>query len=160
LQALSPRPEQIMSSDDQKAFDRLRRRQQMNKQRAQKLGDKTKQMGADLPGDTSAELGKKLGTAVDEMGKADDRMKGRDPSGARESAKAAAEALAKARDRARSAARQAQQSSVSDEPIRIPGADEYKAPERFRDEVLEGFRNGRTPGFEDMQKRYQEDILK
>jgi hypothetical protein len=160
LQALSPRPDQIMSSDDQKAFDRLRRRQQMNKQRAQKLGDKTKQMGADLPGDTSAELGKKLGTAIDEMGKADDRMKSRDPSGARESAKAAAEALAKARDRARSAARQAQQSSVSDEPIRIPGADEYKAPERYREEVLEGFGKGRTPGFEDMQKRYQEDILK
>ena len=160
LQALSPRPDQIMSSDDEKAFDRLRRRQAMTKQRAQKLGDKTRQMGADLPGDASQELTKKLGTAIDEMGKADERMKGRDPSGARESAKAAADALAKARDRARSAARQAQQSSVSDEPIRIPGADEYKAPERYREEVMEGFKNAPPAGFEEQSKRYQQEILK
>jgi hypothetical protein len=160
LQALSPRPDQIMSGDDQRALDRLRRRQQMNEQRAKRLGDKTKQMGSDLPGDTSQELAKKLGTAVDEMGKADDRMKQRDPSGARESAKAAAEALSKARDRARSAARQAQQSSVDDEPIRIPGADEYKAPERFREEVLDGMRAGKTSGFEDMQERYKEEIMR
>jgi len=160
LQALSPRPDQIMSADDQKALERLRRRQVMNEQRAKRLGDKTRQMGADLPGDASAELAKKLGTAVDEMGKADGRMKERDPSGARESAKAAAEALAKARDRARSAARQAQQSSVSDEPIRIPGADEYKAPERFREEVLDGMRKGKTSGFEDMQERYKEEIMR
>jgi hypothetical protein len=160
LQALSPKPEQIMSADDQRALDRLRRRQQMNEQRAKRLGDKTKQMGSDLPGDAAAELGKKLGTAVDEMGKADERMKGRDPSGARESAKAAAEALEKARDRARSAARQAQQSSVDDEPIRIPGADEYKAPERFREDVLDGMRAGKTQGFEDMQERYKEEIMR
>jgi hypothetical protein len=160
LQALSPRPDQIMSPDDQRALDRLRRRQQMNEQRAKRLGDKTKQMGSDLPGDAAAELGKKLGTAVDEMGKADDRMKGRDPSGARESAKAAAEALEKARDRARSAARQAQQSSVDDEPIRIPGADEYKAPERYREDVLDGMRAGKTQGFEDMQERYKEEIMR
>jgi hypothetical protein len=160
LEALSPRPDQIMSADDQKAMDRLRRRLQMNSQRAKKLGDRTKQMGGDLPGDAASELTKKLGTALDEMGKADDRMKGRDPSGARESAKAAAEALAKARDQARSAARQAQQSSVSDEPIRIPGADEYKAPERYREDVIEGFRHKATPGYEDQTNRYQQEILK
>lgn len=160
LEALSPKPDQIMSADDQKAMDRLRRRQQMNSQRAKKLGDRTKQMGGDLPGDAASELTKKLGTALDEMGKADDRMKGRDPSGARESAKAAAEALAKARDRARSAARQAQQSSVSDEPIRIPGADEYKAPERYREDVIEGFKHKATPGYEDQTNRYQQEILK
>jgi len=149
-----------MSGDDQKALDRLRRRQQMNEQRAKRLGDRTKQLGGELPGDTAGELGKKLGSAMDHMGKADDRMKGRDPSGARESAKAAAEALAKARDRARSAARQAQQSSVSDEPIRIPGADEYKAPERYREEVLDGMRKGKTSGYEDQQDRYKEQILR
>ncbi len=160
LEALSPRPDQIMNADDQRAMDRLRRRQQMTEQRAKKLADRTKQMGGDLPGDAAAELTKKLGTAVDEMGKADDRMKGRDPSGARESAKAAAEALAKARDRARSAARQAQQSSVSDEPIRIPGADEYKTPERYREEVLDGMRKGKTSGYEEQQDRYKEQILR
>jgi hypothetical protein len=160
LSALSPKPEQIMSGDDLKALERLRRRQQMNKQRTQRLGDRTKQMGPDLPGDAASELGKKLGGAADQMGKADDRMKGKDPSGARESARSAADALAKARDRARSAARQAQEGAVSDEPVRIPGADEYRAPERFREEVLEAMKKKPPQGYEDMSEQYYKDITK
>ncbi|MCX5747527.1 MAG: hypothetical protein NT062_34110, partial [Proteobacteria bacterium] len=132
LQSLSPRPDQIMSADDQRALERLRRREAMNKDRAKKLAERTSQLGSELPGDTGPELGKKLGGAIDQMGAADDRMKAKDPSGARESTRAAAESLAKARDRARSAARQAQEGAVGDEPIKIPGADEYRAPERFR----------------------------
>ena len=150
-----------MSADDQKQLDRLRRREGMNKERAKKLADRTKQLGGDLPGDTGPELGKKLGTAIDQMGMADDRMKGRDPSGAREATRAAADALAKARDRARSAARQAQESTVGNEPIRIPGADEYKAPERFREDLLEAMKKGKAPdGYGDQLKRYYDELIK
>ncbi|HEY0251651.1 MAG TPA: hypothetical protein VGC41_08995, partial [Kofleriaceae bacterium] len=100
---------------------------------------------------------------VDHMGKADDRMKGKDPSGAREATRAAADDLAKARDRAKSAARQAQQNTVGDEPIRIPGADEYRAPERFREDLLEAAkkRGAQAPeGYGDMIKQYYEDLIK
>ena len=162
LASLSPKPDQIMSADDKRALDRLRRRQAMNRQRTEKLGERTKQMGADLPGDAAAELGKKLGTAAEQMGKADTRMRSRDPSGARESARAAADALAKARDRARSAARQAQEGATNDEPIRIPGADEYRAPERFREDLLEAMKKkkGTPEGYDDMIKRYYEELIK
>ncbi|MEO6774549.1 MAG: hypothetical protein ABI467_16270 [Kofleriaceae bacterium] len=163
LTALSPRPDQIMSADDQRALDRLRRRQQMTEQRTKRLGDRTKQLGSELPGDAAAELGKKLGAALDHMGKADDRMKTRDPSGAREAARAAADDLAKARDQARSAARQAQQNTVGDEPIRIPGADEYRAPERFREDILEAAKKHGThsaDGYDDMIKRYYQELIK
>jgi hypothetical protein len=161
LQSLTPRPDQIMSSDDMKSMDRLKRRQQMNQGRAKKLMERTKQLGAELPGDTGQELGKKLGTAVEKMGSADDRMKARDPSGTREATRSAADALAKARDRARSAARQAQEgANVGEEPIRIPGADEYRAPARFREDVLEAQKKGKTDGYEDQIKRYYEDLIK
>ena len=163
LQGLAPRPDQIMSGDDQRALDRLRRRQQMNEQRAKRLGERTKQLGGELPGDAATELGKKLGAATDHMQKADDRMKGRDPSGARESTRAAADELAKARDRARSAARQAQQNTVGDEPIRIPGADEYRAPEQFREDLLEAMKKkgAQTPeGYDDQIKRYYQELIK
>ncbi|HSD87730.1 MAG TPA: hypothetical protein VLB44_09450 [Kofleriaceae bacterium] len=160
LSSLSPKPEQIMSGDDLKALDRLRRREAMNRQRTQKLGERTKQMGADLPGDAAGELGKKLGTAADHMQKADERMKGKDPSGTREATRAAADALAKARDRARSAARQAQEGAIGDEPIRIPGADEYKAPERFREDLLDAAKQKPVDGYEDMTKRYYEELVK
>ena len=80
-----------------------------------------------------------------------------------ESTRSAAEALAKARDRARSAARQAQQSSVGAEPIRIPGADEYRAPERFREDLLEAMKKkgAQAPeGYDDLIKRYYEELIK
>ena len=160
LSSLSPKPEQIMSVEDLRALDRLRRREAMNRARTQKLGEKTKQLGADLPGDAAAELGKKLGAANEHMMKADERMKSRDPSGTRESTRSAADALAKARDRARSAARQAQEGLTSDEPIRIPGADEYRAPERFREEILEAGKKAPPAGYQEMWKRYQEELIK
>ncbi|MBS1123702.1 MAG: hypothetical protein H6Q90_5930 [Deltaproteobacteria bacterium] len=163
LQSLAPRPDQIMSSDDLRAIDRLRRREAMNKQRAQRLTERTKQLGTELPGDTGTELGKKLGNAVTQMGAADERMKAKDPSGTRESTRAAADALAKARDRARSAARQAQEGAVADEPIKIPGADEYRAPERFREDLLEAMKKKgqQAPdGYDEMIKRYYEDLIK
>jgi hypothetical protein len=152
-----------MSGDDQRSLDRLRRRQQLNEQRTKRLGERTKQLGGELPGDAATELGKKLGGAADHMQKADDRMKGRDPSGARESTRAAADELAQARDRARSAARQAQQNSVGDEPIRIPGADEYRAPEQFREDLLEAMKKkgAQAPeGYDEQIKRYYQELIK
>lgn len=163
LQALSPKPEDIMSADDLRAMERLRRREAMNRERAKRLAERTKQLSGDLPGDTASELGKKLGGAIQQMNNADQRMKAKDPSGTREATRAAADALAKARDRARSAARQAQEGAVDDEPIRIPGADEYRAPERFREDLLEAMKKkgaSGPDGYDDQIKRYYEDLIK
>jgi hypothetical protein len=163
LQALSPRPDQIMSSDDHKALDRLRRREAINKERSKRLAERARQMGSELPGDAAPELGKKLGSAIDQMGSADERFKVKDPSGARAATRAAADSLAKARDRARSAARQAQEGAVGDEPIRIPGADEYRAPERFREDLLEAMKKkgaAAPEGYDDQIKRYYEELIK
>jgi len=163
LQALLPRPEQIMSAEDLRALERLRRRQAMNRDRTRRLSERTKQLGGELPGDTGAELGKKLGGAIKHMEASDERARAKDPSGTREGTRAAADALAKARDRARSAARQAQEGAVADEPIRIPGADEYRAPERFREDLLEAMKKKgqQAPdGYDEQIKRYYEELIK
>ena len=89
----------------------------------------------------AAELGKKLGTAIDQMGMADDRMKGRDPVGRARGRPAPPPTRSRRRAIARAAPRaRRRQSSVNDEPIRIPGADEYRAPEQFREELLEAMK--------------------
>ncbi len=163
LSGLSPKPDQIMSGEDHRALDRLRRREAINKDHAKRLADRAKQLGSELPGDAGPELGRKLGGAIDQMAAADERMKVKDPSGARAATRAAADALAKARDRARSAARQAQEGAVGDEPIRIPGADEYRAPERFREDLLEAMKKKGTvapEGYDEQIKRYYEELIK
>ncbi len=163
LQVLAPRPAEIMSDDDRRTLERLRRSQAATQQRAKRLEDRIKQLGTDLPGDTSLDLGKKLLPATEHMAKAVDRMREKDPAGARASSRAAADELAKARDRARSSARQAQISAVQDEPIRIPGADEYKTSARFREELLDAMKRKGTrglEGYELMLKRYYQDLAK
>ncbi|HET9621789.1 MAG TPA: hypothetical protein VFP84_10500 [Kofleriaceae bacterium] len=163
LQALSPKPDQIMSADEHRALDKLRRREAINKERAKRLAERAKAMAGELPGDAGPELGKKLGGAIDQMGTADERMKAKDPSGARAATRAAADALSKARDRAKSAARQAQEGAVGDDPIRIPGADEYRAPERFREDLLEAMKKKGAvapEGYDDQIKRYYEELIK
>ena len=94
------------------------------------------------------------------MRAADERMTGHDPSGTRESTRAAAEQLAKARDRARSVARQAQEGTVGDEPIRIPGADEYKAPERFREDILEAAKKKGPDEYKEMIEEYYKELVR
>ncbi|HEY6174248.1 MAG TPA: hypothetical protein VIX73_07380, partial [Kofleriaceae bacterium] len=74
LQALSPKPDQIMSPEDHRALDRLRRREAQTRDRARRLADRAKQLGGDLPGNAGPELGKKLGGAIDQMASADERM--------------------------------------------------------------------------------------
>ncbi len=163
LQALLPRPDQIMSADDLRALERLRRRQAATRDRAKRLSDRTRQLGGELPGDAGAELGKKLGGAIKHMEASDERARAKDPSGTREGTRAAAAALATARARARSAARQAQEGAVADEPIRIPGADEYRAPERFREDLLEAMKKKGEQGpdgYDEQIKRYYEELIK
>ncbi|HTJ43137.1 MAG TPA: DUF4175 family protein [Kofleriaceae bacterium] len=163
LQALAPSPDQILSPDDRKDLDKLRRRQQANKDRAQRLVDRSKAMTPDLPGTAGEEIAQKVDQAKQKMGVAETRMGERDPSGAREEARAAADALDKARDRAKGAARQQQsegQTGLRDEPIRIPGADEYRAPEKFREDILEAMKKRAPTGYDELVKRYYQELIR
>jgi hypothetical protein len=127
------------------------------------LIDRAKQMTPDLPGTAGDEIGQKVGQAKQKMDIAETRMGERDPSGAREEARAAADALDKARERARGAARQQQaegQSGLRDEPIRIPGADEYRAPEKFREDILEAMKKHAPSGYDELVKRYYQELIR
>ncbi len=116
LQSLSPRPDQIMSADDIRAIERLRPSPGDEQGRTQRLADRTKQLGPDLPGDTGAELGKKLGGAIDQMGNADERMSRIPRALARPRARPPMRSRRRA-DRARSAARQARKARSTTSPL-------------------------------------------
>ena len=122
---------------------------------------RAQQLGGELPGGASGDIAKRLGNAVERMGAADDRLKATDPGGAREATRAASEALDQARKKARDAARQRQEGAgASEEPIRIPGADDYKAPEQFREDILEAMKKRGPGGYDEMLKRYYEELIR
>ena len=162
LDELTPSPDQILDDDDRASLDRLRRRQAMNQERTRRLADKTTQRAGDLPGDAGPELAKRLAEAADKMGGAQERMKARDPGGARQDARAAADLLKKAKGKAQGAARQQQRGATAadTEPIRIPGADAYRAPEKFREDILEAMKRRAPDGFDEQVKRYYEELVR
>ena len=162
LEDLTPSPDRILGDDDKRRLEALRRRQGMNHDRARRLADKAK--GADgLPGDAGQAISRRLGQATTPMSQAEKRMGAKDPSGARDEARGAAEALERARQEAQKAARQAQSQgdpTMGDEPVRIPGADEYKAPEKFREQLLEAMKKRPPSGYDDQVRRYYEELIR
>jgi hypothetical protein len=163
LTALTPSPDQILDREDRRALERLRRRQAANEERARRLGERARELAPELPGRAGDEIAQRVEEAARHMNAADGRMKARDPSAARDSARQAAEALEKARQRARGAARQQQSdggAGLDKEPIRIPGADEYRAPAQFREHILEAMKQRAPEGYDEMVKRYYEELIR
>lgn len=162
LEQMTPSPDQILGDDDKRKLDALRRRQQVTRDRAKQLAEKAK--GADgVPGDAAQAIEQRVGEASQPMTQAEKRMQGRDPSGARDAARSAADALQKARQEAQKAARQAQSqgdAALGEEPVRIPGADQYVAPEAFRQELLEAMKKKPPSGYDEQVRRYYEELIR
>ncbi len=162
LEAMTPSPDQILGRDDRKRMDALRRRQGMNRDRTRRLGDRAR-AATGLPGDAGAAVARRVGEAAPHQDAAEQRLGRRDPSGARDSARTAAELLERARREAQQAARQARtqgEAAGGDEPVRIPGADEYRAPERFREELLEAMKRRPPAGYDELVRRYYEELIR
>lgn len=162
LEHMTPSPDDIMGADDKRKMDGLRRRQASNLERAKKLAERAK-AETGLPGDAGDAMAKRVGDATGPMGTAEKRMGARDPSGARDGARAAADALERARKEARGAARNAQAAggtASGDQPVRIPGADQYKAPAHFREELLEAMKKRPPTGYDEQVRRYYEELVR
>ncbi|MCP4445230.1 MAG: hypothetical protein GY811_07800 [Myxococcales bacterium] len=164
LEAATPSPSEIMSSKDRRKLDKLRRRQKATRNRSEKMLKKAKTQAEGMPGQAGQAMQKGLRAAQEHMKQAEEQMRGRAPSGARQQAREASDRLQEAQESARGAARQKQkhgQAGWRDEPVRIPGAEDYRAPEKFRKEILDAMQDESAPsGFKGQVKQYYKDIIK
>jgi len=164
LEQATPSPGKILEKEDLERLDKLGRRQQALEQRAQKLADKARAEAGELPGEAGERMSERVGEAVGNMKRAAQRMRSREPSSARQEAREAADKLSQAQDEAKGAARQQQaqgQRGLREEPVRIPGADEYRAPEKFREDILDAMKKAQAPpSYKEMVKRYYEELIR
>ncbi len=163
LQAVTPSPSEIMNSEDKRKLEKLRRQQKASRNRTGKLMKKASAQAESMPGKSGQAIEKGLEAALEHMDQAEQQMRSRDPSGAKQQAKEAAERLREAQKSARGAARKKQQHGQQgwrDEPVRIPGAEDYRAPEKFREEILDAMQDEAAPsGFSEQVKQYYKDII-
>src|SRR5262249_4038913 len=143
----------------------LRRRQKALRERLERLMQKA-QRRKDLPGNVPEVVQKGLGDAGEMMGRAEERFGAPDPLGARDQAEKAADKLGEMMKR--DIPRAGRPSMVGpngrdpDEgPVKIPGSEEYKPPETFREDILDAMKKGQAPdAYKDQVKRYYEELVK
>ncbi len=162
LENATPAPEEIMDKADRQQLEELRRRQAALRERTKRAGQKAQKRGKDLPQDTGESAGKGLGDAAQKMQGAEKRMQSADPGGARAEAEGAAEKLGGLRKSLQQSSRPntiGNSSDPDDQEVHIPGAEEYKPPEEFREKILDAKRKGKAPeDYTEQVERYYREI--
>jgi hypothetical protein len=164
LKQATPKADELMGAADRQKMNELRRRQQQLLRRAQELAQKAKKGARELPGAAGEAAQKGLGEAGEKMGRAGERFGAPDPLGARDEAQGAADKLAELQGKMSRAARPQTvggQGRDDDEPVKIPGSEEYKPPEAFREDILDAMKKEKPPEpYKDQVKRYYEELVK
>lgn len=161
LTAAMPKPEDVMSAEDRAKLGALAKRQAALRERAKKTAQKAQQRGKQLPGGAAETARKGLESVGGKMQGAERRFGKLDPRGGRAEAERAADELAELRKSTQRSARPTAVESgrPDDEPVRIPGADEYKPPADFRERLLEGKQQGRAPeSYRDQVESYYREL--
>src|SRR5205085_1858279 len=133
-----PSPGELLGPAQKKALDELARREKALGDRVRDLAREAKKRGKDLPGGLGQRLEQGLGQAAGPMERAEGRMRAGAPGEARREADEAARRLGELRGNAQKASRPSAMESgeaQDHEPVRIPGADEFKPPEEFRKDL-------------------------
>jgi hypothetical protein len=111
------------------------------------------------------DVGREAGAA---MGRAVDRLGAPDPLGARDEAQGAADKLSELQGKMQRSARpssvpQGRQdgNGVDEDTVKIPGSEEYKPPEWFREDILDAMKKEKPPdAFKEQVKRYYEELTR
>ena len=167
LESAVPKVDEVMDQADQQALRELQRRQGGLEQRTKRLMEQLEKggKGKSLPGRAGQAASEGLGQAAEQMGRASGRFGAKDPLGARDEASGAAEKLAQLRKGMNQASRPTTVSGEGggrdDEPIKIPGRDDFKPPEEFREDILDAMKKERAPeAYREQVKRYYEELVK
>jgi hypothetical protein len=156
LEKLVPQPQDSMSPGQKERSKGLGQRQGSLEERAQQLAEEMNKRSSMVPGADKA--GGELKQIGQQMGEASGDLDRPSPHEGAGKAQDAAERLAKLRDQM--GKRQMGSSQNQREPVRIPGADESKAPREWRQELLEAMRERAPDRFREEVRRYYEELVK
>ncbi len=162
LNRAMPQPNELMSPDDQRRMGDLAERQKAARKRAQELERELgKKLGPDgKPMQMPPQLEKGLKDAGEHMDRAEGELRRRDPRDAEGEESQALDKLAKMQEQLQRERRPRDQSGGGKEPVKIPGADEYKAPKEFRQDILDAMKRAAPQEYKEQVRRYYEELVK
>ena len=157
LDKLTPKPGERMSPNQKTRAQGMSQRQKSLAERAKELAEESSRNAGKAPGlDRASEelkgIGQQMGESQQDLGKGN----AREGSG---KARDAADRLAKLRDSLQDGQR-GQNGRNRREPVRIPGADESKAPREWRQELMEAMREKPPEPYSEEVRKYYEELVR
>lgn len=155
LQDMAPRDRDVASEAQRQQSQQQGARQQSIAERTRQLAQEARD-GAGNPGFEQAAQG--LEDAANQMGQAKQNLQSSDTSDALIKEQAAADRLAQIREGLKG--EKMARGSRNPDPVRIPGADDSKAPRAWRQELMEAMKEKGPENFRDAVRRYYEELVK
>jgi uncharacterized protein YukE len=185
LDALTPRPESVLDSEERQALQEFRQQQDSLRQRARGLEQQLDELGEQLP-IVGEEVGETLDEVQQAMGQAAEKLGQSDAPGGLGGERRALEGLRQLQSQLQqmgepqaggsgqgvplpfgfqpprgSRGEDGQGRDVrSQERVEIPSPEAYEAPAEFREELLEAAKQGTVEQFKDAVRRYYEELVK
>jgi len=161
LRDIFPDPRTLLDRDDRRDLAQQQQQQRQLRRKVQQLGSPPDREGR-LP--FGSELPLALKESAQLMGKATDKLRGLRPQEAFGSQEAAADRLARLRRQVEES-RQPQQwgqsgPSVLRERIHIPGADAFRPPREFRQDILDAMKERPPRDYRRQVQRYYEELVR
>jgi hypothetical protein len=168
-----PRASERLSEAERQRLEDLGRHQIKLRDRAGRLKRQVAEAGEDLPF-FGEEARQSLDEAHEQMGRAESELLRLRPQEAASRADQAADALGRVRDKLQQALKPQRglggrdretgegdrAQSPSRERVRIPGAEEYRAPKEFREDLLKAMKQAVPPPYRDLVRRYYEELVR
>jgi hypothetical protein len=158
LDKMIPKPSELATPEERKQLSDLAGRQQATQKRLEELRRMLAKGASGRPQVDGA-----LKDAGHHMGEAEERLSRRSPRDASPKEGQALEKLSQAKQQLENERRPRDTQmgpNNSKEPVKIPGADEYKAPRQFRQDLLEAMKRGAPGEYKEQVKRYYEELVK
>jgi Domain of unknown function (DUF4175) len=162
LKGIFPHPRTLLDRKDRATLRQLQRRQQELRSKAAQLQAKlARKAGKGGPG---AGLPQGLREAGSMMGQSREKLRKLQPQEAHGSQEGAADRLARLRKQAQ-ASRQPQQwsrsgRSVMRRRVNIPGADAFRPPREFRQDLMEAMKEKAPESYQQQVKRYYKGLVR
>ncbi len=157
LKGLSPKGNEMLSPQQRARASGMSERQGALGERAAELAREAQRKAGQAPGLDQA--ASELQSVGDQMKKSGSRFSEGDMKEGAGKAQEAADRLAKLRDQMRNGSQGSGRQQARD-PVRIPGADESKAPREWRQELMEAMRERAPERYNDVVKKYYEELVK
>jgi hypothetical protein len=151
-------PENALNQAQQERARGLGQRQQSVQQRTRELAEELGQKANQIPGGEKAEGD--LKQIAEGMGQAGERLGRGSPREGATKAQEAAERLAQMREGMGKSPMGGGAGRRHREPVRIPGADESRAPREWRQELLEAMRGKAPERYREEVRRYYEELVR